>query len=673
LYFTIYSIFEVIVHNKLKGEWWSKFVANIWLWVKCDGRSLTVILSHWRTVLIDGYSELFGDFSSFLSQFSLIFGDSNRYLKACSEPDVCDCKSLFLLFLARLAHVKFTVGDLDLLFRYLAHCDVDGDIVMFLALIRSLRSRILQVCPAIAPFHLQVLHLFVPSENLEICMQSILLIHDLAIDRLLDEVLFIAYQLPQRQRCEEVFKRIVPVIGQFPNLYFLLVLLAIPLGHEYHDQLTPPSSSIDIRENWFAGPITILFLIENDIRVKIMTFVIEVALFNWRSDLEHIFGLIYLLQATLLAPSFDCFSSFVEILDGYIDSLNEELLRVIFMEIAATMFFHPTTRSHSMMLVAEFNQSDFATEPFYPNASRTIRQSIESIRHLAAFFCRSFDQLEISYELRFPDWKAVAEAPVSKTLLKIGERLHDPVIDQILELIRGKQTDTFLTLIEQMKAQFAEKFQNFMKTFVGDVRRRFEKVRERFEHLSTVRCVSFDHRPEGKPAISEVRNAELKRDDRLSVFYSSVKLCSKQLFKIRQDVHIQPRHAFNCFLVSFGKAKRVSLVLGEQAVAICRDEQVRLLEIAAIFPRHSRDGHPQLEILARDGRVRLFDFPYDSQQTVLGQLEPFRALVEVSGGEAECKNWVSREMTTFQCLLYLNMLSGRLCSNWALYPVFPGH
>jgi hypothetical protein len=70
LYFTIYSIFEVVVDEKLKRDWWSKFAANIWLWAKCDGQSLIAILSHWKTVLIDNCSEFFSDFSSFLSQFA---------------------------------------------------------------------------------------------------------------------------------------------------------------------------------------------------------------------------------------------------------------------------------------------------------------------------------------------------------------------------------------------------------------------------------------------------------------------------------------------------------------------------------------------------------------------------------------------------------------------------
>ena len=204
------------------------------------------------------------------------------------------------------------------------------------------------------------------------------------------------------------------------------------------------------------------------------------------------------------------------------------------------------------------------------------------------------------------------------------------------------------------------------------------------------RCLTIDGAPWSLLCPMESKSIPVKRDSSLCNYFCPSKL--KRDWSATNQTNIsldidefdlflssikksksRDSKEFPCHIVTIQQRQAADLVIGNSAIIIKkRDASIKEYPYESILymlPRYSVNGENGFEIFFKGGKSKLITFRQNVTKSVF-PVQKMRNLITPSLA-ALTKKWVNREMSNFEYLMNLNMLSGRSFNNIEQYPVMP--
>ncbi|OHS97660.1 hypothetical protein TRFO_36112 [Tritrichomonas foetus] len=260
LFFCVYRIFEKITTkngDQFSIKWFELLILDFWLWSRTKPSEFKRILNFFVRQIVFSQAFYFcrsSYFAMLLNQYYLMFCMKDDCItheyqiddftifdhKEYSIIDIEECRVLFEMLLTRVATLKMEKNGADTLFSHLFSSESSKTISTMLHLLVEVSPEVLRSSENFKR-NLDFLHKFIKGninnlnydpnsdQNIDIVVQTILIIHQLAGEDIHHQLLTISFEL----NCDmyKLFVILSTFVQKYPNLYILLSILALQL-HE---------------------------------------------------------------------------------------------------------------------------------------------------------------------------------------------------------------------------------------------------------------------------------------------------------------------------------------------------------------------------------------------------------------------------------------------------------
>lgn len=711
VYQMVLSVYSTITDVELKYQWLASVLLNIWIWTKSDAKSLLQILSIWKASVLDSNAARLKKeslFSKLIGQFSVVFGSSKYiekleadnpecllFMKEASDDEIRKLGDVFFDFITRVGLLRLDQNDVDALFSCCFSSGSSEIIIRYLKAIRTLSDAIFSFGTGVPTMFIEILHGYATSDDVNICLEAILTIHDLARDQLQQEVVFIARHLQNGETLKFIYDQLRTRIATFPNLYPLIFILAINLEDKLRysaSECVPKLMDMDINTEslWYVWPVFYAFSVDDASRAVVLDFVAATALKHGRQEVERIFSLINLLHGALEYKSPNIPSLFFNLLYGRMPTDSIDIMYSLFLEVCSIIFFHFTARSHNKTLVDTFNKSVFhSSEDFQALEFNVTKLRVRNTQEIAGFFDRDFEMLHVHYELQFPDRSSIVNDASCQIMFRIAGQLRDSKLEQVADFIRHGRHEkseasfsSFHQTLEWIKGKHIE-LQGHAKSIISGVRALFHQSQQlsQLSPESQVTLSLIGQRVETnafpKPFVDvNAAVGTVKRDSIMCRSIVPMKLKTKRRSFTKRRSPSEPfKYSASCVLLMFGNSKDVVFGITQSAIIISGfkkgDKFFPFKMIESIWPRDNGGTNTRIEILTTNGLLMLLDFVPISNTVVMSHIQSVNEQVCQRQMSTKTDAWEDGKLSNFEYIMRLNLCSGRGFNDPALYPLFP--
>jgi len=732
LYLSFYQVLCNISDNNLKIDWFEHLVVNIWLWSKAKSLDFLNVLEHWSHVVVCSFSNLFQKKSflkRFIDQFKIIFCfyESKEQIifetkiphgieKIHDVKTLLTARKLFSGFVSRVSLIQITPEEITLIFQHICSCISTDTILQMLSILQNATPSILLV--GVPQEQLDSLHHLLENKDIEVIENAILALHQLAGDRVAQNIQAAAFQLRTYPQRDLVFEHLFKRIHQYPNLFPLLCILALKMGDAKIMILSEAlnywitnqnNSKVVLYPYWFVWPIIMSLHASDDGKNMIFRFIGHMLNLSPRSNDEFYHILYFILFIAYATPLDDKICKiFLQYAIQSVDVQNIELANRIINGCFTSSFFHLWANSHHKLLLNTFRKSPFGLSGVF-NPERTIFQDeLFDVTHLEHLMFFDVTSLNIRFEVRLDDKGCWLDDTIASLAYKlfIDCGLDIPKYSDIKSYFLLYRTSdnlkseaisqNSLSFFESQQTEYSTKFTKVFHPFLAGYRRVMENARRTVieapsfasgaavDRSNKSQNIEFDFYINLSSPI-QLSQATMRRDRTTCVNYCSMKL--KQVSKRKKtqshkigDVVFEQ----SCMLITAKRIRDSSFRLCKTFVQIlCADSDkvFSISQIRLLLTRKRAWQENSVEFYLSDGRTYLVDFTPTDNSVVIRQFQKLMVfenqfIQTIKAPELVAlfpltDEWAKGMISTFEYLMKLNILSGRSFNDLELYPIFP--
>lgn len=463
LYKTYYSLLDEIPDMEISNEIYQNIVFNLWVWILANDFDFSRVLTQWRTVLIRGQLSTMKTrsyFSSFLIQsFILMNTTQNKLLKKFTCPILLELAALQVntYDINALFSVMYQVTDNELLHDYFAVLNYCGKNVQL--------------------FDKNMLLIFIDfkyQKNPQMFSDIIKFLNMIKTDAAFEIMCIVAHKFYMTSDCDINVNIFVSCIRAL-----------------YHDIKLPgsiqPEKNVDIYPYWYVWPIiSALWRPQNLMTLAI--FIADTCMQSTKltSNLSQIFEFVALIDA---ANIFNCSKIRNELIYLFVSHLSNtgeinDVTNVITIIFVYTFFrFSNTSFSHLMIDLMHQEIGSFVDDTFGLLAQNKIKTPGDF--HMKKFF--NFLKMDFTkYRMRYSN-DCFTEKMRMQHIIEVLAMLikkHDP--QHILAQPLNKIIENDRTQLDVVLLSFEEKFEKALLNYQVGLRNQFMIVSKSTFPIATI-------------------------------------------------------------------------------------------------------------------------------------------------------------------------------------------
>ena len=718
VYVACWRVFESITNDKLKSEWFDSIIFNTWLWVNSGPESFIWVLKHWSSVVLSNAEDIIKSkeyFKTFISQFKLFFcftleGRHETNVKSLpldqySKEDIQKCNQMFTQFLKRLAKVHLTIDGIKMLITHMSTCGNKNTILQILDLTLSISDQITST-ENYTPAVINGLHYFLDTGDLDVIEKTLLVVHQLAGDQLNKFLQSAAFQLNRDMNPGKTYKRLFTNLESYPNLYSLLIILALRLEESLNDiaqileRWTETNRNIYAPLHWFIWPL--IAALQNDETCPIFSkFIASRLVKSQRRDTE-IYDIVYFArfinQETPLSAEKTIRYLFEEIskLNDPSDSTFTEAFGYL---CFTTSVFHFSPPTHSKVLLELASQSPYPYIKIY-NSQPTVFQSVlTDIVHLEHVMYFDVTSMQIGFYYQRNEDGSWKDKDIAELALRVMTNMEQKDYLRLLlnpEQFQSNEANSYkknmLSFYESELEKFKKSFIKNLVAFVNSYRGVIDDARQSvadtqiFTSYSSesVKAQEQEHQKWVKMNENNEQKSKRVRDRTLCINYCAVKtkIEKEKTAKSKISVTGEPIYEQNATLISLKSKREITLTVTKDAVYISGRNFIKAfyIKMVKLLLTRRRNAETAVEFFLSDGRSYLIDlFPVENTVfvDVMKKLFNEKQFIQTTSSDEVFKafpitiDWLRGVLSNFEYLMKLNILSGRSFNDPSLYPIFP--
>ena len=658
IYFCFYSFFSVL---RDKRDWFDKIITNFMIWSRCDTTSRTHILQHWSSVIPDTCSDLIKEkscFSSLLAAFDEFFG--------AEDANVVN-RSLFSMFLRRLAYINFPIEDQRILFVFACGSKTTHMTREYLEILRDVASLLDEEISR--NHYLELLGMMLRHNQPEIVHIVLMILHEMKYQV---DSMILAYLLPCCIELQQVLQYLISQLTVCPRFSELCAILALILGQDVSTSLVAicslpgAVSSITRGNTWFLWPILLLYQTPANTMTLMMQHL--ALLIRDVETLKHVVNLMILMNASLahmdVQPSI---CELLRIIAGMRFGTKKEVEAEIVRFCVHCFLFHSDTWSHSGAMLRAFRESPFGCLDFSPKKDSPPKTHVISSNGVKTFF-ESRPHISLVYGIRCNDDGSFADLEFLELAWSIIQRddqqyEYADIVKYFLIIDKSEQAENRIDmneLVPELAANFNTMFQADIDALTNTT---LERVNMAERTADSVENMNFD--PKGK---NQILNMERERLLALStprvrsgnITIQSARLCNGHPALLRSSLNtakwLSLKKGANCSVIFQGLKRDAHISEGMKRIKLQFEDRARVIPAEKIEYVSFRTKL-QFEICTKSGKAYF-----------VTKFKNVKAQSSLFGYQKGMDyQWTSN----FECLLWINRMAGRSFNNKDAYPIFP--
>jgi hypothetical protein len=669
-YLLLHSVGSVITDERLADQWFDRVILNPAIWARAPFTVLLKIIYHWATVVVSQHQSLFRRTRLFvpllfrLHVFLLPDSDVSYANPAYTPAETSVIRSQYLLFLKRVAFLRFVPSDSDALFQL---CLNGRARLCYLELIRD--------CAGLLSDKenlLQLITAFVTDADPDVAALALTALHELAGPRF-HFCMHVLWWSKPPQSPSVLRERIVGLMPEYPNLFSAVSMLGLLCGDA--DKVAPALYSlfanvaVPREADSFIWPLFLSLRLSSGFRDVVIRPIIDLVP---REDILRVFHLLAAQNPSL------GFALLQELL------MNEERppARVFDCFLGHLFLQRRTPTGHSMALLAALRDSPFSAEapPEDPSdASTSSLLPLDPGRGHLSYGLRVgadgswVDAAEGRFALKLAQWQPPSELEVPPLIALIRYLLDRDSVPPPERLMLLSQAQPELARLRQ---QFTLEAEETAKTLGARITDLCQEAHEAAVALADWES-GLRRTPRWLPEhlAEEASACMLAPESLLTSFVRDRTLCADFFpAKVKRSRFKRPRPAldcgdglfFGCRRIRVNGSKSVNLQVRDTDILVAFRKSHKVISFADIelaLPR----GSSGLELIVHGGHSFLLDFTPGTAAAFLQRVPPARGLVPA---------WVMAEyacgpVSNFKHLMRMNLACGRSFDNPAAPPVLP--
>lgn len=358
IYLSLYRFMDIIECQDLYNQWFEKLILNISVWGNSD--KLFNIIRHWENDFSVNKS-LFLEknfFSSLLSQFVTLPQDDSKKQTETTK--------LFYHFLLKLAHLKFTKQNFDVLLHCIFECrsmSILKDLIDILFAVSNYEV----VIQSIDEETLSLLHRVFKVKDTDILVKMVLCIHNLRVRIPNYSMMSISYFFLDFNDIVSFIDQLLDKLNNYPKLLSLLTILCIHT-HKCDDLVMkidsniksdkPTLFSIIDDDYWYVWPI-ILILNVSFTSCDIVTKLIAtcLSLTNGSDQIDQVFAMMF--RMSFFIPRYDMIGELLKKLYAFYEETKAPIPETVVEYFFIFFFIHIPQELHSSPLLDLIDKSPY--------------------------------------------------------------------------------------------------------------------------------------------------------------------------------------------------------------------------------------------------------------------------------------------------------------------------
>ncbi|OHT14254.1 hypothetical protein TRFO_15412 [Tritrichomonas foetus] len=246
LYKSLYKVVANIQNKLVQRYWFEDILINCAIWSRCD-TYYQVLYDYSNCILFYPFFTEKSYFTYFLNQFDQLLNEDS------DEKTIQN----FMLFIERLAFVKFENSDAHILVSYVSN-SFDESKVTYLSLIQKIAQPILKV----EYKEIECLYTFLEMDNLDIVTATVIALHQLYTDTFHCK----AYSLLDHINVPliNLFDKLKRLVKEYQNLISLLCAIGLQTDQDPSKYLPVKFS---ISTHWYIFPLLMAYSVENNYKL----------------------------------------------------------------------------------------------------------------------------------------------------------------------------------------------------------------------------------------------------------------------------------------------------------------------------------------------------------------------------------------------------------------------
>ncbi|OHT06905.1 hypothetical protein TRFO_24937 [Tritrichomonas foetus] len=218
-YLSLFRIMNVLVDEKMKLEWFEKFIINIVLWSK--SQDFIKIVKHWDLSLkqYKHYFESKNYFNDLLTQFMLKFGMEN-------EAKNSDTMKTFCEYMVKVSNLNFDQNSFEILLSCIVICEDETNLWDLTKILYAVSNTEVAL-DSINIDKIQFLHKLLQYQNNSLTALAIFCIHNLSKKIEHYDLFAVCYTIIGYKDLDSLVDLLISQLPQFPRMISILTVLAI--------------------------------------------------------------------------------------------------------------------------------------------------------------------------------------------------------------------------------------------------------------------------------------------------------------------------------------------------------------------------------------------------------------------------------------------------------------
>jgi len=715
VFYSLYSVLEVISSEKLLIAWIGKILMNIWIWIYVDTSDLVQILFYWTQEPLLKQTNIISQIlpvSSLIDQYFLLFS-----LKQDSQiPYVLEnstmnhivsqhlenssfivCRELFSMFLEHMIKSSAVMFDAETVISHLYSANGTFTIETFFHFLYLFPIELLKKMNHSQETLIRSIK-FVKSENSKIVIHAICFLELLSSESSDIHSIAVFNEIMKRNDRKKIINELILMIDRFPELYQLLCLLSLVSDDDSRMIVSAGLSSIHPynfgpflvynHSFWYIWPTVLSFYLKPDSQRLIGGFLFSQLIRNssYSQDLRNILFLCQLIEKNM-KPCFNCiFDEFITL------SLDQNVSIDFKFDVAKTCF-------------------DYIFFHFWPNFSYTFGEYDTLDSFGGSFSLTDFRDLlkndNQDYHFRFAlrldenhQWidKSFAISLYQLVCQFDNEEYMNSKIKVIIDYYINRKPCPLLYLLNSIAPPRQVEMKRSYFSFFDSLNRHLDGIFRDSSQLFYSSNGEFDSCYDNSCRLSIViprnisleknsspKSCEIKRDRIACIFCCPVKLkmCSPH-HHFYVPPNCSPIYEHPVVLLKFTSKRYYQFQLYSDFIRLSSDDDEKRIfinDIYMVLTRRIEGRETAIELFALDGRTYLFDFVDTEHPSVIKALFSIKmpsiqilqkmVSLEVFNSLQITQRWCSGLVSNFEYLMKMNIISGRSFNDKQIYPIFP--
>ena len=683
-YNQLHHILSVMTFEPLIDTWLKSILINLWIWRKAGPFALKLIMRKWldlfdsNTKLVTGkevFSHLLRHFRIFFTSEFATFSGTDCFDQRFSPSDVIMCREIFLVLMRKSA-VSLSSSDINRFVPYVSSLESKELLLALLSVLCDIACFV----PIDAEFR-QLYQLL--GRDLDVDIMVIGAIHRLARENVFRCMLDM-YPILNNI---DVLDRILDSFTELPNTFPLICLLSLKFNRldiwdTFADKCSIARTAISGNYGWFMFPLIVLVNATTPGLLSSICRLIR-SIMNG-SELQDI---IVFLNALAFALNKETSALIFMLLKELGQGSQKEVLADVCFNCS---FFHFEHKRHQNMLLLAMMKDGIHVEVAKDHGSAIDQvRDLEQIKNFIAFFNETNTRMWVEVRLDAQNhWK---DRGIAQMGLDLSRELHsDNMTISILRYFLEKETMNSMTR-RDVETNMCDEIPRRLEKYGSDSQLRLFELLARL----SIYLDSYVHSKVPSPQYLSEFNKETKHelvklrtspkltqldfrtDETFCVLYTPMKMKRITKRKPRSTSICQnPLYQVKCSRIKKTSIKKGLLfTLADQYFIL--DGKVYRLPECNVFHRKRDGNETALEFYMLSGKAILVDFAPVTSSKVAKNLQKLPCLKgkvhDPSSLALACytNQWTQRQITNFEYLMIMNIISGRSFNDLKLSPIMP--